>query len=353
MAKHQSIGLDIGSTAVRAAEVEFSSGGSGGQLRHYYEVPLPPDAVRDGEVVDANVVSAALKTLFSKGGFSSKRVILGVGNQRVAARMATLPWAPVDQLRSSLAYQVQDLLPMPVDEALLDYYPTGEGVENGMRVYEGMLVAAAKDTVGANVDAAIAAGLQPVGVDLNAFALLRAMTRGRLGQGSTAFVDIGAKITTVAIAVNGVPVFVRALPVGGQNLTDSFARALGMAPEDAERIKREIGLGANSYPELAEGAEAMTELATKLVESIRGTFSYFTTASNGRHVEVAALTGGSAHLPGFGQYLASTSRINVILGDPFDGTAIAKSAGNPGALAANASHMAIAIGLGYGTGVYA
>ncbi|GAA2248191.1 hypothetical protein GCM10010401_22570 [Rarobacter faecitabidus] len=353
MAKHRSIGLDIGTTAVRAAEVEFGTGGTDAQLRHYHEVALPLDAVRDGEVVDQKVVASAIKTLFARAGFSSKEVILGVGNQRVAARSVTLPWAPLTELRNSLSYQVQDLLPMPVDEALLDFYPIGEVMDAGVKSYEGMLVAASRDTVAANVNTAIDAGLAPVGVDLNALALLRSMTRGALGRGNVAFVDIGARITTVSIAVDGVPLFVRALPLGGQNITDALARAQGISPESAEQFKREFGLGASKVPDMHEGAAAMTEIVTKLVESIRGTFSYFTTASGGRHVEVVSLTGGSAHLPGLGQYLASASRLNVVLGDPFDGLAIAKSAGDPAALRAHAAQTAIVIGLAYGVGVYA
>ncbi len=353
MAKHHSIGLDIGSTAVRAAEIEFSTGGHDGVLRHYYEVPLPPDAVRDGEVVDQKVVVAAIRQLFAKGGFTSKQVILGVGNQRVAARSVTLPWAPIADLRNSLAYQVQDLLPMPVDEALLDYFPLREVNEAGVRSYEGMLVAAAADSVKVNVDTVIGAGLAPVGVDLSAFALLRAMTRGRLERGNVALVDVGAKITTVAIAVDSSPVFVRALPVGGQNITDAFARAMGISQDEAEGIKRDYGLGATKFPEFRDGSEAMMEIVTKLVESIRGTFSYFATASSGQHVDVVSLSGGSAQLPGFGQYLASSSRLNVILGDPFDGTSIAKSVGNAEAIRANALQAAMAIGLGYGVGVFA
>ncbi|SNS38298.1 type IV pilus assembly protein PilM [Micrococcales bacterium KH10] len=350
MAKQQSIGLDIGSTAVRAAEIAFSAGGVGGELRAYREVPLPDGAVRDGEVVDATVVSAALKELFSGSKFSSKEVILGVGNQRVAVRALTLPWAPFDQLRASLPYQVQDLLPMPVDEALLDYYPVEESHENDIRSYDGLLVAAARDTVSANVKCAEQAGLLPVGVDLNAFALLRAMTRGRLAQGNVAIVDIGAHITTVVIASDGDPQFVRALPIGGQAMTDSFARASGVGPNEAERIKCELGMNAVKYPELRDGAEAMNEVATKLVEAIRGTFGYFTSASGGEHLDVVALTGGSAHMPGLGQYLASSSRLNAILGDPLETTTFAKSVGDRTQFEANAVTMTTALGLGYGVG---
>lgn len=351
VAKHRSIGLDIGATEVRAAETSFSTGGADGELQRYHAVSLPDNAVRDGEVVDHVVVASALKELFAHGGFSSREVILGVGNQRVAVRSLSLPWAPMSQLRPALAYQVQDLLPMPVDEALLDFYPVAEVDDHGSRSLDGMLVAAARETVTANVKAAEAAGLIPVGVDLNAFALLRAMTRGAVAANAVAFVDIGARITTVVIAVRGVPKFVRALPLGGHDVTEALAHALGTQVSEAERLKREQGIGLAKFPEFREGAQAMTEVVTKLVEAIRGTFSYFATSSGGVPLELVSLTGGGSGLLGLGQYIASASRLDVVLGDPLNGTAIAKSAGDASQLQGAKSTMAIAVGLSLAVGV--
>ncbi len=350
MAKHRSIGLDIGTTAVRAAEVEFSTGGIGGELHRFHTVPLPPDVVRDGEVVDRHAVAGAIRELFSKGGFASKEVILGIGNQRVAVRSMALPWAPLDELRLSLPYQVQDLLPMPVEDALLDFYPIEEVDDQGVRSLDGMLVAAVRETVSSNVATAELAGLVPVGVDLNAFALLRVMTRGQLASRTVALVDIGARITTVIITSGGVPRFVRALPLGGQDATDAFAKALGIAGVEAERIKCDIGLGSAKYPELRDGADAMAESTTKLVEAIRGTFTYFSTNAVGNQIDVVSLTGGGANLVGLGQYLASASRLNVVLGDPLEGTSLAKSSGGRAKYDGVLSTMAIPVGLAYGVG---
>ena len=126
MAKKIAIGLDIGGTALRAAEVASDARGSNVELQRYAEVPLPLNAVRDGEVIDAATVVQGLKALWVKGGFTSKDVIVGVGNQRVAVRPLTMPQMPMEQLQAALPFQVSDLLPMPVEEALLGFYPTIE-----------------------------------------------------------------------------------------------------------------------------------------------------------------------------------------------------------------------------------
>ena len=130
MASTRVIGLDIGTTAVRAAEVEFGSGGPAGTpsptLLRAGAVPLPPGVVRGGEVVEPGIVSQALKQLWSSTGFSSKDVVIGVGNERVVVRELDLPWMPLAQLRASLPFQVQELLPVASSDALLDYFPTGE-----------------------------------------------------------------------------------------------------------------------------------------------------------------------------------------------------------------------------------
>lgn len=348
MAKHHAIGLDIGTTAVRAAELEFGSGGTQGTLLRYEEVPLALNAIRDGEVTDQPAVSAAIKELWHKGKFSSKDVIIGVGNQRVVVRSLTLPWMPMPQLRASLPYQVQDMLPMSTDEALLDFYPTDEYDAEGARSVDGLLVAAARDTVAANILAVESAGLRPMMVDLNAFALLRGMTRGQLGSQTAALVEIGARITTVVIVAAGVPRFVRALPTGGQDATDAVARALGVSNTDADRLKREIGVGFQTRPELAEAAESLTFVTTNLVESVRNTFNFYTGSAEGARIDVVALTGGGAHLPGLGQYLASSSRLNVVLGDPFEALQLAKSSGGRDRFAGHESRMALPIGLAYG-----
>ena len=133
------IGLDIGSTAVRAAEL---TEGSPPSVVRAAQVPLAAGAVENGEVKDIEAVSEALRELWSRGGFKSKKVWMGVGNQRVVVREISLPWLPEKELRQSLGFQVQEFIPMPVDEAVLDYHVIEESEEQGRRMLRVLLVAA-------------------------------------------------------------------------------------------------------------------------------------------------------------------------------------------------------------------
>lgn len=347
MASTRVIGLDIGTSAVRAAEMEFSGRGRSGTplLVRYAEAPLPPGAVRDGEVAEPATVATVLKQLWSGAKLGTRDVVIGVGNQRVLVREMELPWMPAAQLKEALPYQVQESLPMSTDEALLDFYATDEVVGPQGRALRGMLVAAQRDTVNANVLAVEGAGLRPRMVDLNAFALLRALARGETAQRVVALVEIGASVTNVVIAAQGVPRLVRTLPSGGNNVTQAIASGLGVAAPEAEAIKRAVGVVHQPAPGQEVAAEAIGAVTRQLVEGIRNTFVYYQGNHPGAGIEGVILTGGGAHLPGLGQYLSSASRLPVAFGDALVGVRRPK---NQPDLAGFESRIALPIGLAYG-----
>jgi type IV pilus assembly protein PilM len=344
------IGLDIGTTSVRAAELAFGGGptakGSPTLVR-YGQVLLPLGAVRDGEVAQPETVSSALRQLWAQAKFDSKDVVIGVGNQRVIVRELDLPWMPLPQIKETLPFQVQELLPMSADDALLDYYPTGEYDGPQGRTVHGMLVAAQRDAVTANVLAVEGAGLRPQMVDLNGFALLRALARGDLAQRIVALVDIGASVTNVVIASQGVPLLVRTLPAGGQGITNAVASSLGIAVAEAENIKREIGVGYAVTPERAGAAEAVNTVTRSLIEAVRNTFVYYSGNHPGSGIDVVVMTGGGSQLLGLGQYLSSASRLPVTLGDSLSGLRFAKTASRD-SLSGSESLVALSVGLAYG-----
>ena len=351
MASNRVVGLDIGTTCVRAAELEFAGGSRRGRrdpsLHRYGQVGLPPGAVVGGEVADSGIVAAAVRDLWHQAKFSTRDVVIGVGNQRVLVRELDLPWMPASQIKAALPYQVQESLPMSVDEALLDYFPTGEYDSPTGRAIQGMLVAAQRDTVNANLLAVESAGLRTTMVDLNAFALLRAMIHGELEERVVALVDIGAKITNVVIAHHGSPRFIRTLPAGGQDVTDAVAGALGVPAHEADMIKREIGVGFAVSPDRTVAATAIATPVQTLLEAVRNTFVYYQGKSPGAGIEVVVLTGGGSHLPGLGQYLASASRLPVTLGDPLAGVKVTRSVDRR-LITGNESLMALPLGLAYG-----
>jgi type IV pilus assembly protein PilM len=143
VAGRTAVGLDIGTSGVRAAELAFGKGPA--TLQRFGQVALPVGAVRDGEVADPQLVADAIKHLWSTAKFSSKRVVLGVANQKVIVRQVDLPWMPNDELRKSLPMQVQDFIPIPVEQAILDYHAIEEVNDGaGARALRVLLVAASR-----------------------------------------------------------------------------------------------------------------------------------------------------------------------------------------------------------------
>src|SRR5918912_1777961 len=241
MPRRTAIGLDIGTSVVRAVELSF--GRNGVTLERFGQLVLPPDAVDDGQVVDAEAVAKSLRKLWSATGLSHKNVILGVANQRVIVRQLELPWMARAELRASLPFQVQDLLPIPVEQAVLDFFPLEELTDgSGNRTLKGLLVAAARETVLANVRCAEQAGLRVDAVDLTPFAVLRALGRQTGAEVETeALIDIGARVTNIVVHSAGLPRFVRILLVGGQDVTEAVSEQLGVPLAEAEALKQQAG----------------------------------------------------------------------------------------------------------------
>ena len=248
------IGVDVGSTAVRVAEV---AAGDIPVIVRAAQVPLPPGVVEAGEVRQPEAVAEALRELWSKSGVKSKQVRLGVGNQRVVVREVVLPWLPEKELRDTLGFQVQEFIPMASDEAVLDFDFLGEMDQGGRRMMRILLVAAHKPMVNALVEAALAARLDPQGIDLSPFAVIRAVGTGDLGldlnsSGDEAIVDIGAQVTSICVHDRGVTRFVRMLPSGGRDITLALASRLGVDDEMAERLKR-----GERFPGIADASTAV------------------------------------------------------------------------------------------------
>ncbi|WP_210507546.1 type IV pilus assembly protein PilM [Naasia sp. SYSU D00057] len=324
------VGVDIGGATVRAAEVHDPAK-PGAAVHRYEEIDLPEGAVRDGDVREPNTVADALRRLWSSAGFKSKDVVLGVGNHKVIVRDLVVAKQPLERIRESLPYQVQDLLPVPVADALLDFYPVAEEQGESGPMIRGLLIAAVKESVEAKVTAARLAGLNPVGVDLVPFALSRVLLSGSGAAGSVGLVDVGETTTIVVVARDGVPSFVRIIPAGGQDITRALADRLDLPMDEAERLKRLVGLVA--APKAPEGLstlayetvlEIVFSVTTELLSGLRNTLAYYA-ANHGDQVERILLTGGAGRLPGFPDALAELTRVPVREGNPLEGITLARA----------------------------
>ena len=334
------VGLDIGNEVLRGIELEYVAKKRPLVLR-YHEVALPEGAVRNGEVIEENTVATALKRLWAEGKFRSRDVVIGLGNQKVLARDLVVPRGSIKNIREALPFQVQDLIPVPVAEALLDFYPIAEGASETGPVISGLLIAAVKSSVLANVNAVRKAGLWPVDVDLIPFALQRSI--GLETRGTAAVIDIGATTTNIVISTNGVPQFVRIIPAGGDDLTRALVTRVGIDRDLAERVKAGIGMASGSVlPENRPAVEVIYEVTRELLNSLRNTLNYFANTRENRRVEHVVLSGGAAQLPGFAETLGAMTSMTITIADPFLKVDLGKDAKR---LAGSTARAAVALGL--------
>lgn len=309
------VGLDIGTSAVRVAYV--SAGRAGRALQAFGQVALPQGAVVDGEIRDQGAVSEAIAQLFKRAKMPSKKAVIGVANQRVIVRQLDLPQLAEKDLRSSLRYQVADQIPMPVDEAELDFQIVGAyQTEDGEAMMRVLLVAAGREMVESFVAAVAAAGLEPAGVDLTPFAVARAVSgaaRGEVGiAGAEAVVDVGAGVTNIVVHVGGEPRFVRILLIGGDEVTQALSAEMGLSFEEAEALKLDLGRGVTN----PEAQNILERSVGQLVEEIRGSLDYYLSQDDSEAVSQVVITGGGSLTRGLLPRLEQILRLPVRVGAP-------------------------------------
>jgi type IV pilus assembly protein PilM len=340
------IGLDIGSTAVRAAEL---TEGSPPAVVRAAQVPLAPGAVDNGEVKDVEAVAEALRELWTRGGFKSRRVYMGVGNQRVVVREIALPSMPEKELRQSLGFQVQEFIPMPVDEAVLDFHVIEETEIDGRAMLRLLLVAAQRAMVDMLVAAATAAKLEPLGLDLVPFALVRAVGAVGAGmeleeRGGEAIVDVGAHVTNIVVHSAGETRFVRILPSGGRDVTNAIARALSIDEELAERLKRGEAVEEEDAEATERASQVSLQRATQFVDEIRSSLEFYTAQTQGARIDRLLISGGGSKLHGLLEIVRQRIPVVVDQGRVFEHVSSQLSL-SPGAQAEAEPVLATAVGL--------
>lgn len=296
------VGLDIGGKAVRAAVVDI--GKSSRIVRRYAEMPLPDGAVSGGEIVDEGAVSESVAALWKRNKLPRKRVVVGTANQRLAVRQVDVPQMGHDELTEALPFQVQDSIPIAVEEAVLDFVPLDQFVTPEGEPMESILaVAVHRDIIDSIMRVMDSAKVAPTAVDLQAFALVRSIFGLEPGIGTPlqAIVDIGASITQVVIARAGTAHFVRLLPRGGDDFTAALRDGLELDADSAEDLKRTVGVEPMGVPsdkdEVSKARRILTEQADALIEELRGSVNYFEASAGEERVERLVVAGNAARLP--------------------------------------------------------
>ncbi|MDT4926992.1 MAG: type pilus assembly protein PilM [Pseudonocardiales bacterium] len=333
------VGLDIGSTSIRAVEATVTKDRP--VINNFGQAFLPSGAVVGGVVKDEKAVTSALRNLWTAQAFATKNVVLGVTHQQVLVREMDLTYLPPKEMRRALPFLVRDVLPLPVDQALLDFYPL-EKPGKGDTVH-GLLIAAPKEAVIDTVHAVENAGLHVMHVDLACFAALRASAH--LANDTEAVIDIGANGTTIIVHTDGTPKIVRSVPRGGAEVTKMVATRLGLSPADAETIKCRVGLNED---ENEESASVVADAIRPLMTEIRSSFNYYLQSNPGGRVHRLALVGGGALLPGLPEKLTEELGVPTFLSDPLQRVHDLRKGGRHDVLGRFRSSAAVSIGLTLG-----
>ncbi|MEV6299581.1 type IV pilus assembly protein PilM [Actinoplanes sp. NPDC051861] len=306
MAGATPIGLDIGSSSIRAVEVRRNKNEY--SLVNFGQFPLPPGTVTSGIVNDPVALTSALKQLWAASKFGTKRVSLGVTNTQLVVRETSVANLPASQMRQALPFQVKEQLPLAVERSLLDFYPLEPAGESA--TVRGLLIAMPREAVVGLVQAVEKAGLHVADVDLASFALLRAASR--LDAQVEAIVDIGANITSVVVHADGEPIFVRTLPRGGTEITENIATRLGIDVAEAEMLKCRGGMHGDGTP---DSIAALTDGVRPLVSELRSSFTYLASGERQKQVTRISLCGGGALMPGLAEHLQQQLGVAVMYAD--------------------------------------
>lgn len=343
------VGLDFGHGVIRGAEVLPERGMHLPTLVRYHEVEVPFDAVREGVVVDEDAVVAALELLRKSAGFGTNRVVIGIGGQQVLIRELLMPAMPLQHIREALPIRAQDLLPLPVEQAVLDFYPVEQVEGEAGPTIRGLLVAATKESVVANLNAVRRAGFKAADVDLIPFAAVRALPASQR-EGVKLLVHVGATSTCVVVIDRGVPQFVRMLANGGHDLTNALIEQLGLPVERADEMKRRYGVRPDpADPQSEFIARVNAEGARDIIQAARSTVAFFqNTAQQGARVDGVVLSGGGSQLLGLARELADATALPVVNGRSDARVRIGSRVDEIGMLAAGAA-SAVAVGLALGS----
>jgi type IV pilus assembly protein PilM len=370
------VGLDVEAGSVAATEVRANGAV---EVVGHGVATLAPGVFRDGEVTDAEALADALKQLFAERKLS-RNVRLGIANQRVAVRTLHLP--PIEdpaELETAIRFQAQDHIPMPLEQAVLDWEVIGHrALDNGERRIEAVAVAARRDMLASLLDALRGAGLRPIGIDLSAFGMIRALAHGdHAGIGAAGFVTapavpyeeriaqaaagvappvspavppVGAPaklycnlgdVVNLAVAQGTSCLFTRISPFGVEGIAQRLAERRQLTLEHARQWIAHVGLDApvesvDGKPEIVAAArEVLSEGAAKLVDELRLSLEFYGAQDDAVAIDGVVAAGPGTMIPGL------VDRLQRELGYPF-------ALGRPMALAPLGDQAAARLTVSYG-----
>jgi type IV pilus assembly protein PilM len=339
--KKNLVGLDIGSSSIKAVELQKKAGKL--QLVSLGYENLQADTIVDGQIMELNNVSNVISSIFNEHNIKTTRVAAGVSGHSVIVKNIVVPQMSEEELHESFSWHAEEHIPFDIADVNLDYQITGNSPDA-----LSVLMAACKSDKIANVKQAIQlAGKQPVIVDVDAFALQNCYEANyQPGPGEVvALLNIGAATMNINILSGTRSVFARDASVGGSQYTSLLQKELGLTLEQAEGVKRGMPLPEGSEPRAIQ--PILESVSDILALEIQKTMDFYrATAEDGEAaIQKILISGGGSKLPGLTEYLAKRFEIPVEVFDPFRQIQVDARRFDPDYMRDVVPEMAVAVGL--------
>jgi type IV pilus assembly protein PilM len=333
------VSLDIGSSTLKFLEVD----GTGQQLtiRSFGSAPVPSSAVQNNMIVEPDAVAGIIKGLLKKAGATASEAITAVPGPAVIIKKLQLPSQAPAELENSVLFEAGNFIPESLENVNLDYMITD--VLEKERQFEVLLVAVKRDIINSYTSTVRLAGLEPVVVDVDYFALenMYELNYPPSEQDVVALVNIGARYSCMNILRGGRSTFTGDVPVGGKEFNDALVRNLGVTAAEAETIK----LGTHPQHPLEQVEPVLQPVKEFLAEEIHRALSFFWTAATDEQISTIVLAGGASRVPGLMQLLSERLEVPVHVVNPLSNVTLASGV-DRARLERDAASYAIAVGLG-------
>jgi type IV pilus assembly protein PilM len=341
--RRQLVGLDIGSSAIKVAQLKESKGRY--FLQKFGVKPLEPEVIVDGTVMDEGRVVAVIRELFDEANIKNKHVAISISGHAVIVKKINLPPMPDEELEGQVKLAAEQYIPFDINEVNIDFHVlppdmSGDG-QGDMAV---ILVAAKKDKINELTELVKAAGLIPMVMDVDAFAIenMHAINYPMAQEETTALVNLGASVMNVNIIRAGASLFTRDIPLGGNRYTEAIQREMGLSFEEAEESKKNDRAGNSSGVSVGNVIDSVN---AEVAAEIARTVDYFKNSTSNSELSRVLLCGGVAKAKGLIQQLGDRMQLSVEMADPLAEIDIAGCDVDPDLLADMAPSAAVGIGL--------
>jgi type IV pilus assembly protein PilM len=334
------VGLDIGSSCVKAVELKRTRGAI--EVAHLGMEPLATDVVVDSMIMDAPSVSSAISKIFSDNSIKARAVATSVSGHSVIVKPIPVPTMSDQELADRIQTEAAQNIPFDISDVNIDYQVLSDDLSGPqMRV---LLVAVKKDKILNYTNVLSMAGKTPAIVDIDVFALQNCYEYNYepAPTSTVALLNLGASVMNINIVKGTTPLFTRDVSVGGHQYTDSLQKELDLSFDDAEAFKLGRKVGTVSDDAKLPVLQQVTDL---IVLEIQKTFDFFRATSAGEHIEKIFMAGGSCRIPGLLEALRHEFALPVEFLNPFQ--RIEPPVTSPAAelVEQNAGQLAVAVGL--------